>query len=159
MNRLVLCALHRAGQPATAGDLYDMAVGLAMDEGWPRRSWSTSSIQSVAALLRGMESRGEVHRQGTRTENGRPVPLWALEHYDPDAEIPPPPAPEGTDHPLHGRTRRQTYVLFDVLDDLVATHSRQRAEADDLWRRHARELETLARQAKQHLVSAGLVED
>lgn len=159
MNRLLLCVLNRAGEPQTAGDLYDAAVALAMDEGWPRRTWSASNVQRVAALMRGMESRGEVHREGSRPENGRQVPLWALAEYDRNAEIPAPPAPEGADHPLHGRTRRQTYVLFDVLDDLVATHSRQRAEADDLWRRHARELETLARQAKQHLVSAGLVED
>ena len=84
MNELLICALKRRGQPGTAGDLYDDAIGLAQDAGWPRRSWTQTSVQQAAALLKGMAQRGEIERVGSRKENGRDVPMFAPRpHSDP----------------------------------------------------------------------------
>lgn len=148
---LLLCALNRAGAPTNSGDLLDQANALAMDAGWPPRSWKGCNVQRVAALMKGCESRGECWR----VTDTKP-PVWCLMAYNRTAEIPAAPDPEGEDHPLHGMTSRQKFVLFDVLDATVAKYASQNQEAHAMLIRHTRELADHAARAKRELLAAGL---
>lgn len=162
-TEVLLCALLRAGKPLTAAELTDAAVALMQAAGWPRRSWSTMDPQVVAALMRGACSRGEVAKGDAIRENSRMTPTWkparrgGSDGWDPRAPLPPAPDPEGEDHPLHGTTRRQSYVLFDVLDHQLQVLVRQRGEVNDLLQRHNRELGELVGRAKAQLLAAGLI--
>lgn len=170
---LLMCALKRYGKPATAGDLTDAAIALAMDAGWTRHSWQAVTPQVVAALLRGAESRSEVERKGDRFENGRKTPLWAPISvkgnssafkekelaFDADAPIPPAPDPEGADHPLNGKTKRQQYVMFDSVDTLLHLHQRLSRETQELIERHQRDIADALTRTKQQLLAAGCIEE
>lgn len=157
MNDLILCVLHRATTPLSAGDVCDQAVALAMAADWPRRAWGELTPQRVAALLKGMESRQEVRRAGKRKENGTVRPLWTVPGVgDANWPLPDPPAPGGEDHPLVGMTRRQQFALFDVLDTTLGLMFRQRRELDELVARHHRDLAEHTAAVKRDLLAAGI---
>jgi len=157
MKELLLCALKRQGKPATAGDLTDAACALAMEAGWPRRTWANLQPRAVAGVLKSLRHRREVEEVGERAENGRSVPLFQpRDGWDAKAPMPAAPDPEGEDHPLHGTTNRQKFVLFDVMDSCLNAAARQRSELNELVNRHNRELAELAARAKRELMAAGL---
>ncbi len=153
---LILAALHRHSAPLTATELHDLVVAVALDAGWPKRAWADLSPRKIAALLRGMEARGEVIRAGEAPENGRLVPRWGLEAYDATTPFPPPDLAEADEHPLHGMTRRQQFVLFDALDANLAAYTRMQRETTELVARHNRELADLAARTKRELMAVGL---
>lgn len=155
---LLLCALARRGAPGSAGDLTDDAVGIAQSAGWPERTWSGVSVRAVSRLLQSMVEKGAVVRAAARRENGREVPLYGLSSYDRAAPVPPPPDPVGEDHPLHGLTTRQRFVLFDAQDAWLALLGRHAAELRALVDRHTRELAELAERNRRDLLAAGLTE-
>lgn len=155
---LLLCALARRGCPSTAGELADVAIGLAMASGWPRWTWEGEPAKKASRLLQAMATKGDVVRAGVRRENSRDVPLYGLSDrpYDAHAPVPDAPDPDGTDHPFVGLTRRQQFAIFDALDTSAQIATRHRAEMRDLIARHDRELAEHAARAKRDLLAAGL---
>lgn len=167
MFEVILCALARRGDPATAGDLTDAAIALMQAECWPRRCWTNMSVRAVSRLLQGAARRGEVREAGRRSEAGVMRPLYAPLAADPNAPMPNAPDPEGEDHPLAGKTKRQQFVVFDAMERFLDSLTRQRQEtvdlltaqrrsAEELFARHTRELATLAERSRRDLLAAGL---
>lgn len=167
MREVILCALARRATPATAGDLTDDAIALMQAEGWPRRAWAGMTVKSVSRLLQGAAKRGEVHETGRRSEGGVPRPLYAALMPDANAPMPASPDPEGEDHPLAGKTKRQHFVVFDAMEryldaltrmrqETTDTYAAQRKASDDLLARHSRELAALSERIRRDLLAAGL---
>lgn len=164
MNEMLLCALKRHGEPATASELYDVAVGLAIDSGWPRRTWTATSVKQAAALLKGMVARGLIERVGDKRENGRDTPAYAprasgdptQSRWDKDAPLPSAPELSPVNHPLNGMNKRQQFVVFDLMETALNNYARQHSEIHDMLRRHNRELSDAAARAKRELLAAGV---
>jgi hypothetical protein len=157
MKELLICALRRHGTPATAATLVDSAIALAQADGWPQRSWARLNPQMAAGVLKSMHKRREVLRDGYQLYGGVERPLWApVEGFDAHAPMPPAPAPDGEDHPLHGTTMRQKFVLFDVLDASLTVYARMNSEVQELVHKHQRELSELSGRVKRELLAAGL---
>jgi hypothetical protein len=76
--------------------------------------------------------------------------------WDANAPMPKEPDAEGEDHPLHGTTSRQKYILFDVLNDSLALNLRHRTERRELADRHDRELCDHAAKVQRELMAAGI---
>jgi hypothetical protein len=156
MKELLICALKRHGKPGTAGDILDMAMSLGMQANWSRNRMP-ASVKQVSALLKGMVAHGEALKAGSRSENSRDTPMYAPHDcFDPSAPMPAEPAPLAEDHPLHGMSQRQKYVLFDVLDRYLATYIRQRTTVREMLDQQERELTELAAAVKRDLMAAGL---
>lgn len=167
MLEVIQCALARRATPATAGDLTDDTLALMQAEGWPRRAWAGLSVKAVSRLLQGAARRGEVREAGKRNEGGVQRPMYEALAPNPNAPMPAAPDPEGEDHPLAGKTKRQQFVVFDVMDHFLAAMTRmrqetsdlqasQRRQADELFDRHARELSVLAQRTRRDLLAVGL---
>lgn len=167
MREVIWCALARRATPATAGDLTDDAIALMQAEGWPRWARAGMTVKSVSRLLQGAAKRSEVREMGRRNEGGVLRPLYAALAPDANAPMPTLPDPEGEDHPLAGKTKRQQFVLFDAMDRFMDAHIRMRQEsndlqaaqrrtADDMWLRHAREIAALADRVRRDLLAAGI---
>lgn len=155
-DELLLAALHRHGAPCTAGELTDVAVGLAMGAGWPRRTWESPNVRAVSRQLQVMADVGSVIRCAARRENGREVPTYGLGVYDRATAVPDAPQRDRSEHPLSSMTARQRFTLFDVQDALLQTMARHRDEHNALLDRHARELADLAARNRRELVAVGL---
>jgi len=166
MKEVLLCALLRIGAPSTASELCDTAIQLMQNEGWPRRSWAELNAKSASRHLQGMRDAGTLVSI-TQKDNGRDVPHYWLPKNgapcDPKYPMPPPPDPEGEDHPLHGKTKRQQFVIFDMHDALLHTLLRQRTERQEqldrtnaMVERHARELAELTARNRRDMLAAGL---
>lgn len=153
-RELVLCALRRIGEPATAADVAEHALTLAMEEGWPRHTWAALNPQATVRHLRAANcvKAGEV-----RDPTGNNRPMWQPPdgQFDRAAALPPRPS-AGGEHALAGRSPAQVYALFDALDTTLKAAVRQRDEQRDLQVRHDRELADLARTCKQQLLAVGL---
>lgn len=155
IKAILLYALHRNGEPAPSATLHDLAVKLMQAEGWPSRMWRMSG-QGAFTTLRAMVAEGVIVDAPETRVNGRSTPQFGLLTYNARIVPPPAPDPEGENHPLHGKTRRQQYVLFDVQDTMLQTLVRQYSETRVLMERHASELARLVDRQRCQLAAAGL---
>lgn len=161
MQRLLLCALRRHGVPATAADATDVAVGLAMDAGWPRAEIELITPQRAAAALRAMAKRGEVERAGIETVEGNDRPLWqpANGRFNATEPVPPPPHREGDTHVLTGMSSAQAMTMFDAVDELAMIGQRNLVEMNNLVSRLNSEYQAAALRMRRRLVSVGIIGD
>jgi hypothetical protein len=165
MKELLLCALKRHGKPATAGEIADAAIALAMAEGWPRRSWLVISAKSASGKLKEILRTGDVIRCAHgRLENSVERPLYEpIGGYDARAPLPQIPDSTGEDHPLHGKTLRQQFVIHDIGDMGLELRDRQYTELVEslmgvlqLIRKHSTEFAEYRARAKSRLFEVGL---
>lgn len=160
MKELLLCALRRIGRAATAADVTDAAVGLAVDAGWPRHHYEGNTVKRVAAALRQMEGAGVVRRVGEERVDGNARPLWAPGDGRFDAQAPVPvPAEPARKHALEGRTQAQAFTMFDAMDELAVLGQRQMSELMEFAQRQAREYQAMQARVRSRLAAVGLPDD
>lgn len=114
-RELVLCALHRAGEPVDTGTLLALVCDLAVQGGWPARVVAEWSAKALPPMLRGMLRDQLVFREAG-TERWLP-----RDAFDACRDIPAPPAADGKDaHELDGLTRSQLITVFEVQSESLA---------------------------------------
>lgn len=156
---LLLAALHRAGKPITAADLWDLAVGLATAAGWPRQEIAKGNPMKAAKLLErmGTGANASVAIVGTTKENGNNRSLWApLKPHIAAFPIPEAPQPDAEAHTLDGLSREQVLAVFDATDDLSFELQRQRRELRAYMDRQDDELARFRERARRALAAVGL---
>lgn len=157
MTELILTALRRRGKPGTAGEIVDIANGLAVEAAWPKRYWARSAQQAVAVLKR-LETNGQVEKAGLTRENGMERPMWQPKDgcYDSRAPLPDPPATAEKNHPVDTLTRAQLCAIFDVHSDVVFEATRQQQALIDFVSAQTRQFSEVINRAKRQLEAHGL---
>jgi len=162
-DQLLYCALRRRGRPGNAEEIYDDAIGLAQREGWPRRTYTAKTPTQLSAHLRYLEKAGLIVKVGD--EKGRNPSYAPRPDEDPEASrwdsnypIPDRPDPTAEDHPLIGKTERQKFVMFDVLEEHIRVISKHRRELKEFLERQEDDLVKHVTQLKSQLLAEGFGE-
>lgn len=162
---LILTALHRAGSPQAAGDLFELAQQLALDAGAPRREVLAWSPKGMGPMLRSLRARGDIETVGEAHTDGERIlstgvliqPAGA--EFERDRPLPDPDPPAGQ-HPLDAMSRPRQLAVFDLTGDLLAVCHRALADelADTLAKaeRLQRLLDSVQRDARTRLAVHGL---
>lgn len=132
-RQLVLCCLHRAGEPITATDLHELVLSAGMGTYAPAVAWKTLNPNQVAGMLRSLRASGDVRQCADVRDrrNGRDVPTWTpTAKIDPDFRLPQlkeAPRAVGSSDAYAGLSESQTRLLLLVQDQLLVAAADHRA--------------------------------
>lgn len=162
---LILTALHRAGRPQAAGDLFELAQLEAIDAGASRQEVTGWSRKGMGSMLRNLRLRGDVETVGEAHTDGERIlssgvlfqPVGGV--FERDRPLPDPDPPAGQ-HPLDTLTRPHQLVVFDASSDALAEAQRIIADAIDeqmqVARRMCNRLVALQRDVRTRLAAHDL---
>lgn len=150
-RELVLCALHRAGEPVDTGTLLELVRDLAIDGGWPARAVAAWSAKALPPMLRHMQADTLVHRT---PDQQRYYP--ATDVYDTARPIPAPPDDTAAEHDLDGMSRTQLVTVFEVQSDVIARLTALCADQLQASARFAQQFQQIQQSARTRLYAVGL---
>lgn len=163
MKQLLLCALHRIGNPAAASQVMDRAIALALDAGWPNHH-IPKSVHKVSAELRNMERDGLIASPGDVRDDGKDRPAYQpRQPIDSGMECPEPPNETPKGHPIDHLERHQVIALFDTFQMAIEMRARHEAEMNEALRhvdvlreRQAKEADKMSGRIIARINAAGL---
>jgi hypothetical protein len=158
-DRLLLAALAREAKAANSDTLLDLAIGMALANGWTSAQVSALTRRIVAARLQLLDKAGLVRKSGTDYDGRarRTTPAYQVTEASAGSTPPPPPfAEEIPDmrmatgrarHEIDSLSRDQVTTLLDGQDLLIECMTRFLAD-----------LSTTREKVRQRLAAAGLGE-